>query len=321
MANNLAHAHLVAYQMAHGLGRSVEPDRLDPKDNLTMLKRIARKIMPRRLHSTLALNRMLRALSPLRTPVASHAHGLPGELIVSLTSYPPRFGNLHLTLESLLNQTVAADRVILWLASADMNKLSWRTLRLRKRGLELRSVPDVRSYKKLVFGLEAYPDAYIATADDDVFYKPDWLAALVDGCEHALITCHRAHRIPGFHKGLLSKYRTWEWDAEDDAAREPSADIVPTGVGGVLYPPHSMDSSVTDSAIFMNLCPHADDLWFYFMARKAGSLHKKVGEHFELLTWPYTQEVALTNRNLDGNDEQMARLVEHYGHPATLGVK
>ncbi|MFD2440114.1 hypothetical protein ACFSS8_08530 [Paracoccus kondratievae] len=42
-------------------------------------------------------------------------HGLRAPLIVSLTSYPARFASLHLVLRSVLQQTVRADRVILWL--------------------------------------------------------------------------------------------------------------------------------------------------------------------------------------------------------------
>jgi hypothetical protein len=44
-------------------------------------------------------------------------HNLPGELIVSLTSYPDRFPTLHKTVRSLLSQDMLADRTILWVAT------------------------------------------------------------------------------------------------------------------------------------------------------------------------------------------------------------
>lgn len=283
---------------------------------LKKIRQIVWKYLPRRLRAAWELRKTLRALEPLRRPVPSRDHGLAGDLIISLTSYPPRFGNLHLTLESLLNQTVKADRVILWVAESDMNRLSRRTLQLKERGLDIRAVPDVRSYKKLVFALEAFPEAYFVTADDDVFYRPDWLATLVEDSRPGLIICRRAHRIPSFHEKRMPPYLTWERLVEDEGARVPCADIVPTGVGGILYPPASLHSDVTNAAIFMDLCPRADDLWFYMMARKAGSLYQKVGGPFEQISWPGTQEVALYHENLVANDEQMARLVAYYGHPA-----
>ena len=45
-------------------------------------------------------------------PFGPKKHSLPAELIVSLTSYPARFATLALTLESLLAQTIRANRMI-----------------------------------------------------------------------------------------------------------------------------------------------------------------------------------------------------------------
>jgi hypothetical protein len=103
-------------------------------------------------------------------------HGLPGPLIISLTSYPARFSSLHLVLRALLSQSVAADRVILWLDPGDEDLLP-RAARLP--GLEIRTCPNWRSYKKIVPTLLEAPEAYIVTADDDIYYRPDWLAGLV----------------------------------------------------------------------------------------------------------------------------------------------
>ena len=45
-----------------------------------------------------------------RSPIAPKPHGLPGPLIVSLTSYGPRLASLHLTLKCLLRQSVRPSR-------------------------------------------------------------------------------------------------------------------------------------------------------------------------------------------------------------------
>jgi len=119
--------------------------------------------------------RMACASWRLRHPRRGRAHNLGSELIVSLTSHPPRFPTLHLTLGCLLDQSFRADRVILWIAHDDMALLPAAVRKLERRGLEIRACDDIRSYKKLVPALEAFPHAFIVTADDDLELAPDWL--------------------------------------------------------------------------------------------------------------------------------------------------
>lgn len=81
-----------------------------------------------------------------RAQSGGRPHGLPATLILSLTSYPPRFGTLSLTLHSLLRQSVKADRTILWIAHIPL--LPKAVTVLQAAGLEIRATEDVRSYKK-----------------------------------------------------------------------------------------------------------------------------------------------------------------------------
>ena len=39
-----------------------------------------------------------------------------GKVIISLTSYPARIDTVHLTIRSILRQTVQADKILLWLS-------------------------------------------------------------------------------------------------------------------------------------------------------------------------------------------------------------
>lgn len=246
-------------------------------------------------------------------------HDLPGELIVSLTSYPSRFATLHLTLACLLDQTVRPDRVVLWIAEQDVDELPPTVTSLEAHGLEIRTCDDLRSYKKLVPALRDYPDAWIATADDDVYYGRRWLAELVQGLGSGktLITCHRAHRIRRDRGGKIAPYLTWRFDVQDDRARRPSTDLLPTGVGGILYPPGSLDSRVEAQTLFQRLSPAGDDLWFYWCARLAGAKYRKVGGKLRLVSWPATQEAALWNENEGGpNDRAIAALEREFPLPA-----
>ena len=83
-----------------------------------------------------------------RQPIVRGArHRLDREVVVSLTSFPPRFSTLHLTLRTLLNQSVSPDRIVLWIAHQDMALLPRKVLALQTQGIEIRPCDDLRSFK------------------------------------------------------------------------------------------------------------------------------------------------------------------------------
>jgi hypothetical protein len=226
-------------------------------------------------------------------------HNLPGELIVSLTSYPDRFPTLHKTVRSLLSQDMPADRTILWVAHEDAPLVPRAVI---DTGIEVRTCDNTRSYKKIIPALKEFPTAFIATADDDVYYPRDWLATLVSGSEPGVITCRRAHKpMPG-------PYSAWQWEIITNG--EVRDDLFPTGCGGVLYPPNSLAPETCNVEAFTSLAPTADDVWLYCMAKRAGSLHRQVGGRFPLITWNGTQENSLQHHNVNGaNDAQLREVL------------
>jgi hypothetical protein len=272
--------------------------------------------IPRRFAQIIRIVRYEARLPAMSTALA-RPHGLPGELLVSLTSYPRRFATLHLCIRSLMDQTTRPDRLVLWIARTDAAALPRKVRALESRGLEVRLVQDTRSYKKLVDALTEFPAAFVATADDDTYYPRDWLETMVAGVEPGsnVVLCHRAHRIP-VADGALPPYLSWQWDVQDDASRRPSVDLLATGVGGILYPPGVLHADATDGAAFMKLCPTGDDLWFYWMARRTGATYRKVGGTFVQRALPGSQEESLFGQNaVAAYDEQIARLGARYGLP------
>lgn len=238
-------------------------------------------------------------------------HGLTTPLVISLTSHPPRFARLHLVLRSLLAQSVAADRVVLWLDDGDDARLPAEVTNLP---VEVRVCPAWRSYKKIVPAVLAFPDAHIVTADDDVYYGPDWLAGLVARAG-AGVVAHRAHRV-ALRDGRPLAYGDWRRNLTQPQAGPL---VFPTGVGGVLYAPDVFHSDVTDARLFQALAPSADDVWLYWMHRLCGSRPEKIGHRFRIVEWPGTQEQNLRSTNLagDGNDRAVAAMLGHYGWPAS----
>ena len=255
-----------------------------------------------------------RALEALRRPPSpAEPHGLLGELVVSLTSYPPRFASLHLTLQSLLRQSVKPDRIVVWIAHADLASVPESVNALRGEGLEIRGCEDLRSFKKLVPALQTFPEAYIVTADDDLYFPPDWLQVLL-ARRGDWITARRAHRVVADDSGKLRPYVHWPPATEASTAGRPRGDLLPTTGAGVLFPPGSLHPDATNRELFEALCPDGDDLWFYWCAQRAGTLVRLAGPPLRLVTWEGSQDQSLWDANrLGGNDRMIARLEAAYG--------
>ena len=279
----------------------------------------------RRRHQ-LELKAAFHAIEGFPSDLPQRKANLPTSLIISLTSYPKRYPTLSLTIKSLLEQRVLCDKIILWVTASDLEALPDDVLRLRSRLFEIRSYRvDIRSFRKLIPTLEAFPDAFIVTADDDVYYPPDWLAKLVGtfNPSNPTIVCHRAHLARFDAAGAAKSYYDWQYDTRSAAPGRPDAAIFPTGVGGVLYPPSCFSPEVLNQQAFLELCPYADDVWFFWMARLARTRHVKVKDYFSVVEWPETQASALFHHNVaaKGNDSQIAAVQARYGNVGILDVE
>ena len=247
-----------------------------------------------------------------RSDAAGLPHNLPCPLVVSLTSYPARFGTLALTLQGILRQSVRPDRVILWIAEGDFDRVSQDVLSVPE--LEVRTCPDWRSYKKIVPTLIHHPNAFIVTADDDVYYAADWLEGLVVAVRQgARIACHRAHRIT-LRDDRPAPYADWRHNV-DAPERSPLTFL--TGVSGVIYAPGVFHPDVTRADLFTRLAPSSDDVWLYWMHRLNGIQAQKIGARARILEWEGSQAQSLRAANLHGtgNDRAIDAMIAHYGWP------
>lgn len=253
-----------------------------------------------------------------RFPHETHKlpHGLDRQLIVTLTSYPARFGDLDKTLKSLLDQTMPPDLVILWLAEDDINELPASVNGLTGFELEIRSCDDLKSYKKLVPALESFPDSFLVTADDDLYYPRNWLKNLIECYPGGqVIPCHRMHVAKRRADGSLAPYQEWELETAKREVADATQILFPTGGAGCLYPPGALDPIATKRELFLDLAPNGDDLWFFWCARMAGAKHINTPQKFPMIEWPASQNVALKHDNFfsDGNDRQIRALEKYFG--------
>lgn len=241
------------------------------------------------------------------------------DIIVCLTSYGKRIYDVHLTIESIMEQTMKANRIILWLDYSFEGKPLPNAIRLlQKRGLEIMYCKDIYSYKKLIPALKKFPEDVIITFDDDVVYEFDLLERFILSYKQdpSYIYCGRMHRMLLDKQGHILPYSQWKWNQNTP---DPSLLNFPTGVGGVLYPPHSLDSEVLNESVFMNICRYADDIWFKAMAIKKGTLTKKIYTHNPLgddyLINEGVQDIALGKINIKGkhlNDRQLLDVFNKY---------
>ena len=253
----------------------------------------------------------------LRKTSLKEEMGIKFPVVISLTSYPARIRTVHQTIETLLNQSIKADKVVLWLAKEQfLNKekdLPPQLLELTKRGLEIEWCHDIKSFKKLVPALKKYSESIIVTADDDVLYSADWLKRLLVSYvkDPQYIHCHRAHYM-SFEKRQLKPYNKWYQSLTSSCI---SYNNFLTGGGGALFPPHCLAGDVVDEETFMRLCPQADDIWFWAMAVKNNMPIKVVENNIAELTFvDDTQEQALWHSNVTqgGNDVQLKNVLEAY---------
>ncbi|MCM1450257.1 MAG: hypothetical protein NC082_07930 [Clostridiales bacterium] len=192
-------------------------------------------------------------------------------VVVSLTSFPGAIMYAPGAIRSVLEGSVKPDRVVLYVT---MSQFGDKGLPVEVTSLvgeydnfEIRDYDrDIRSYRKLVPALADFPESVIVTIDDDVAYHPDMLRDLLDMHERFPndVLAHRAKRV--LVGRPYKKWKKYRWYHFLFRKIYRSFGNIQTGVGGVLYPPHSLRADMIDAEKFVRLAPTADDLWFWAAA-------------------------------------------------------
>lgn len=190
-------------------------------------------------------------------------------VVASLTSYPARFGTLHLCIKSILNQSVKADKVILWLDDFVRDEeIPASVTALKANGLEIKKIPyDLKPHKKYFFAMQEFPDFCVITFDDDSMYRKNSIKKLLLSYRAFpnAVSALRVRKIIE-KKGRTATYAEWRHARRGDVL--PSFSLVATGVGGILYPPHILPESTFDVDAIKRYCHRADDIWLKFMELK-----------------------------------------------------
>tara|TARA_R110001606_G_scaffold330360_1_gene477990 strand:- start:139 stop:1023 length:885 start_codon:yes stop_codon:yes gene_type:complete len=252
-------------------------------------------------------------------------HDLPKQLVISLTSYKPRFFTLYPTLLSLAQQNIAPDVIVLWVSEEDYDHLPDNIIKLqgavnnRNTIFTISKTVDIGPYTKIIPTLENYKESFIVTADDDIYYPSWWLKNLLKeyGGNNSEIICYLAHEITfDSRTNNIKSYGAWIQNKSNDV---DSLLGFPLGVGGVLYPPNSLNELVTNRDVFMKESPMADDIWLFWMARLNNSITKKTKKKFTAVCWPDSQKVGLLTNNVqnNANDQKIKNMINVFGWPIT----
>lgn len=194
-------------------------------------------------------------------------------IIVSLTSYPGRFEHIHTALKSIMLQTVKPDKIIVWLdEEVERGQLTPKMLALEKYGIEYKNMPgDLKPHKKYLHAMQEFPDDIIITVDDDLIYSGDVIESLIKTHERYpdAVCARRVHKMIKKPDGTIASYH--DWLGEYRGCATPSHDLIATGVGGVLYPPHCLYEKAFDRELITALSLKADDIWLKFMELLKGT--------------------------------------------------
>jgi len=252
----------------------------------------------------------------------SQDSSFPGA-IVSLTTISGRTSSLEHSLESILDQTLPAAEIHLWISSEPYmldEGITKETLprylaTLRDSGkLQIHWTQNTGPYRKLLPLLQERwndKDLRIVTADDDVRYPRDWLKGLCERSE-ALPDCVIAYRTREitFQGCEFAPYLDWRRPGRVSPLVSPY--LVPIGCDGVLYKPRFFSDRVFESD-FRELCPTNDDVWFKSQALLQGTQVACVNRTHQFFWEDKVKQPRLFDTNRSGvNDRYFAKTFQHF---------
>ena len=216
------------------------------------------------------------------------------KIIVSMTSWPPRYKSAALAMKSIVQQCDEGnlhDRVKFVLVLSEDECCATYA---RKDACELMDKMDalgveviidkgnIRSHKKLIPTLEKYPDNPILVVDDDIQQEKCWLRTFISDSDK--------HPYEIIYGNATSRVKVTDGQIIEDRGvvahimskpGQQSIDLKPAnGAAGTLYPIHTFtDASFFDRELFMRLSPTSDETWQWAFAVMAGRQYRCLSAH------------------------------------------
>ncbi|MCC5915641.1 MAG: hypothetical protein JJU46_14795 [Balneolaceae bacterium] len=240
------------------------------------------------------------------------------KLVVSLTTYPARIEKIWIVVETLLDQTVKPDKILLWLYIGEFKSkecLPTKLQALEERGLEIRFCEEnLYPHKKYFYTMKEYPGAKVITVDDDVIYPAVLIEDLLNYNQmfSESIVCTVSREIL-MENGAIKKYRDWKYTLE---STEPDFKHQMIGAGGVMYPPGVLDEELFNVENIKRFSLKTDDLWLKVMSLRKGTKVACLSGEYPRLFIPLIRkrDEPLMKKNLgeNQNDKNLSALLEQY---------
>ena len=242
------------------------------------------------------------------------------KFVVSITSHAPRFSSLAEVLEGLKLQVLQPKSFLLNIVRDQVALLPAKVRDLVASGyITLIETEDLGPAKKLIPALKSHNDVPIVVIDDDLSFDPELFLHLM--VQHYLypkaIIASRVHQITTNIKGDLNRFDQWNKQYIDGDG--PASDLMPTSGAGTLYPIGSLHPDAADGDLYRQLSNYTDDLWWYFQARRNGTLVRRISGFSDLNFIEDSQDAGLwKNGNQDRNESNLLNLVQKYGNPLVM---
>lgn len=241
------------------------------------------------------------------------------EIVVSMTTYPARIGIAHQALQSILDQTVRPDRIVLCLAREEFPEgvpsLPGTVRNLLDEGVELLwAERNLKPHKKYFYTMRKYPDSVVITVDDDKIYAPTLVAELMESYRRfpRCVSAMHVHLMAFGKNGELLPYAQWGKLCRA-FVDHPNLALFAVGDGGVLYPPHLLSGRLFDEDGILSTTLNGDDIWLKIMEVANGiPVVLPSAKSPNPMTVEGSQAHSLFAENKLGNDEMIRQALEYY---------
>lgn len=242
------------------------------------------------------------------------------QIVVSLTTFPKRISNLWIVIESLFNQTIKPNLIVVNLTKEEFpngeDDLPNSLLYYKRLGLkiEFRDL-NLRPHLKYYYTLQEYSNSDVITVDDDLIYYPDSIENLYKIKENnpGTIVSNNVRHIAKGGNGY-KPYKKWNYAKSD--INGASKEYLALGYSGVLYPKGliNLQSQMFNAQKIQELCLGADDLWLHVHEVMQGLKISSGKFRIPAVEIPGSQIISLksSNCNNNRNDILWHNLINYY---------
>ena len=235
------------------------------------------------------------------------------DYVVSMTSYRGRIDWVYIPISSILLGSLKPNVVVLYLSReefpGELSDMPKELIQLQSHGLTIEFVEgNLRSHKKYRYAFELFPNKKIITIDDDIIYPFDFLQRITslnnELPKNSSVSClgMRMKR----NADVFLPYSQWDYVLTNEVGEN----LLLMGGYGCLYNKPTEMLQFYKEKEAMELFSTGDDIYLYYLGRKAGITNYVFGEEYSRIfpVIPWVQNTNLFEVNIgEGKNDEMLR--------------